>query len=769
LLDKGVNVSGYRIDGVLGVGGMGVVYEATQLSLERTVALKLISSELGSDDAFRERFRREGQIQAAIDHPHIVPVYEAGESDYGLFIAMRLIRGRNLKDLIVGNELTPQRTTHLLTQVAEALDSAHEVGLIHRDIKPYNILVDDRRDHAYLADFGVTKARSRPNLTKTGQMVGTLDYMAPEQIRGQSATEQTDIYALGCVLYECFTGTVPFYRETDAAVLYAHLSEPLPSVRDHRDDLPPDLDSVLTRAMAKKPEERYASATGLLLDTSRAVAQRAAPPVAPAPATDVPGAPATVATGPSTPTVAPEPAQETATPAAAETALAASATAATPSETPATEVPAGSETVLAGDTPPPGSEIPAAPETVLAGATEAPIQEDEAVSDPGTPAAPETVLAGEAAAIEAPAPTDPNGAGAVAAPEAEVVEEWVQTGPTATEPTTAATAAVAATAAEPATVGAPPERRLSTGVVAGGLVALAVVLALVGFFVGHATGKSSSKASADSGTLSAGKATITYPGDWEPTQSLPSIPGVTAANAKAVAPKGSTSAGLAVGSVAQNWPTFLPKTLLSHITQADVDDRTVVRIGSLQAFRYANLHPTGFAGVMTLYAVPQPSAPTIAMSCYATSGGIPSTCASIAAGVKVSGAKPYALTPSSEYVHTLNSSLASVNAARSSGLKKLNAAGSAKAQSQAAKSIASAYEKAAGSMQRSDVTAYVKPVNDPLVASLRSAGSAYTALASAATAGSSARYNAAKSRATRSAKAVDAAVQQFRLIGFDVR
>jgi len=744
LLDKGVNVSGYRIDGVLGVGGMGVVYEATQLSLERTVALKLISSELGSDDAFRERFRREGQIQAAIDHPHIVPVYEAGESDQGLFIAMRLIRGRNLKDLIVGNELTPQRTTHLLTQVAEALDSAHEVGLIHRDIKPYNILVDDRRDHAYLADFGVTKARSRPNLTKTGQMVGTLDYMAPEQIRGQSATERTDIYALGCVLYECFTGTVPFYRETDAAVLYAHLSEPLPSVRDHRNDLPPELDGVLSRAMAKKPEERYASATALLRDTARAVA----------PAAGAPGAAATVAAGQAgASTLPPEPAQETATPpAAAETALAASAAAAaaTPVEPPATEAPAGSETVLAGDTPPPESEVPAVPETVLAGAGDTAV-EDEVAEEAATPA-PETVFAG--------------GAAVAATEDGTVEEQRLQTGPTATAPTAAAAPLAAAAAAEPAGVAAPPERRFSTGVVVGGLVALAVVLALVGFFVGHATGKSSK--SGGSNTLTAGKATITYPGDWEATESAPTIPGIPVPNSQAIAPKGSTTSGLAFDSVAQNWPTFLPQAFLGHITQADVDNRTVVKLGSLQAFRYANLHPTGFSGVATVYAVPQPSRPSTAIACYAASGAIPATCESIAAGLKISGAKPYQLTPSSEYVRTFNSSIGRVNAARSSGLQKLNSAKSAKAQSQAAKSIASAYQSAAKSMQGADVTAYVKPVNDPLVASLRSAASAYTSLASAAAAGSTSRYNAARTQATKSAKAVDAAVQSFRLIGFDV-
>jgi predicted Ser/Thr protein kinase len=724
LLDKGVNVSGYRIDGVLGVGGMGVVYEATQLSLERTVALKLISSELGSDDAFRERFRREGQIQAAIDHPHIVPVYEAGESDQGLFIAMRLIRGRNLKDLIVGNELTPQRTTHLLTQVAEALDSAHEVGLIHRDIKPYNILVDDRRDHAYLADFGVTKARSRPNLTKTGQMVGTLDYMAPEQIRGQSATERTDIYALGCVLYECFTGTVPFYRETDAAVLYAHLSEPLPSVRDHRNDLPPELDGVLSRAMAKKPEERYASATALLRDTARAVT----------PMAGAPGAAATVAAGHAgSQTLSPEPAQDTATPpAAAETAIAASAAAAaaaaaTPAE-PVTEVPAGAETVLAGDTPPPESEVPAVPETVLAGAADTAVEE-EVAEEPATPA-PETVFAGGAA---------------VAATEAGTVEEpRLQTGPTATAPTAAATP-LAAAAAEPAAVAAPPERRFSTGVVVGSLVALAVVLALVGFFVGHATGKSSKSASGST-KITVGKATIAYPGDWQPTESAPTIPGVPAPNSQAIAPKGSTNSGLVFDSVAQNWPTFLPEAFLGHITQADVENRTVVKLGSLQAFRYANLHPTGFSGVVTVFVVPQPSRPSTAIACYAASGTIPATCESIAAGVKISGAKPYQLTPSSEYVQTLNSSMARVNSARSSGLKKLNSATSGKAQSQA----------------------YVKPVNDPLVASLRSAGSAYTSLASAATAGSTSRYNAARTQATKSAKAVDAAVQNFRQIGFEV-
>ncbi|HEX9415707.1 MAG TPA: serine/threonine-protein kinase, partial [Gaiellaceae bacterium] len=225
MLENGVLLEGYRIDRLIGEGGMGTVYEATQLSLDRKVALKLLSTDLSVDSGFRERFRHEARIQGAMDHPNIVTVHEAGESEYGLFIAMELIRGATLKDLIVGRELDAGRTLRILAQVAEALDSAHEAGLIHRDIKPHNILVRaGRRDHAYLADFGVTKVRGGTNLTKTGHFVGTVDYMAPEQIRGEPATRETDIYALGTVLYECLSGVVPFPKDSDVAVMYAHLA-----------------------------------------------------------------------------------------------------------------------------------------------------------------------------------------------------------------------------------------------------------------------------------------------------------------------------------------------------------------------------------------------------------------------------------------------------------------------------------------------------------------------------------------------------------------
>ena len=248
---------------------MGVVYEATQLSLDRTVALKLLAANLGEDGAFRERFRREALLQAGIEHPNIVTVYEAGESEHGLFMAMRVVRGPNLKDLILSRELDAGRTLRILRPIADALDTAHESGLIHRDIKPQNILVGGR-DHAYLADFGLTKVSGEKGLTKTGQFVGTLDYISPEQIRGQDATAKSDIYALAAVLYECLTGVVPYAKDSEAAVLYAHMSDEPPSVTEARPDLPQELDYVIRRAMAKEPDQRPATAHEMIAEAERA-------------------------------------------------------------------------------------------------------------------------------------------------------------------------------------------------------------------------------------------------------------------------------------------------------------------------------------------------------------------------------------------------------------------------------------------------------------------------------------------------------------------
>jgi serine/threonine protein kinase len=268
-LDNPTVVAGYRIDGTLGEGGMGTVYRATQLSLERVVALKLLTAELSADPAFRERFRREGLLQAALDHPHIVTVYEAGETDSRLFLAMRMVEGPTLKDLIVRRQLDDRRALRLLTQVAEALDAAHAKGLIHRDVKPQNVLVG-AGDHAYLADFGLTKGSDDAAMTETGQFVGTIDYISPEQARGERATARSDVYALTAVLCECLTGRVPFERSTEERALLAHLTEPPPRLSQVRSDIPAAMDEVVAQGMAKDPEDRPASAGELMLKARRA-------------------------------------------------------------------------------------------------------------------------------------------------------------------------------------------------------------------------------------------------------------------------------------------------------------------------------------------------------------------------------------------------------------------------------------------------------------------------------------------------------------------
>ena len=261
---------------------MGAVYEATQLSLNRVVALKLLAPNLSDDPGFRARFEREGQVQAALDHEHIVPVYEAGQSEYGLFLAMRLIAGPTLKQLILEGDLDPRRSVRLLAQVAYALDAAHEAGLIHRDIKPQNILIG-KGDHAFLADFGLIKAPDEARLTGTGQFIGTIDYVAPEQIQGDPATPASDCYALTGVLYECLTGEVPFPKPSEAATLHAHVMSPPPTVSERRPDLPPALDGVIAQGMAKDPWSRPSLAAELIQSASRALSSSASSIAAPPP------------------------------------------------------------------------------------------------------------------------------------------------------------------------------------------------------------------------------------------------------------------------------------------------------------------------------------------------------------------------------------------------------------------------------------------------------------------------------------------------------
>ncbi len=267
-------IGGYRLEEVLARGGMGVIYRATQLALQRSVAVKLITPDRAQDAAFRERFERESQLAAAIEHANIIPVYEAGEDQGLLFIAMRLVDGVDLGALLErGGPLEPARAMRLVAQVAGALDAAHAGGLVHRDVKPANILITvDEPEHAYLTDFGVAKHVGEPaRLTRAGQWVGTLDYLAPEQIRCEQVRGSADVYALAGVLYHCLTGHPPFEQPNDAARLWAHLSAPPPSPSDVRRGLPRALDAVIARGLAKTPAARYASAGELARACARAL------------------------------------------------------------------------------------------------------------------------------------------------------------------------------------------------------------------------------------------------------------------------------------------------------------------------------------------------------------------------------------------------------------------------------------------------------------------------------------------------------------------
>jgi serine/threonine protein kinase len=274
----GSEFAGYRIEEMAARGGMGVVYRAIQLRLERTVALKLVTPALARDASFRARFRREWMIAASIDHPNVIPVYEAGEDEGVLFIAMRWVEGTNLREVIDDRgALEPSQAAHLVSQVASALDAAHQRDLIHRDIKPANILITGQ-DHVYLSDFGLTKhASSISGLTRTGQWVGTVDYTAPEQIEGAPVSPRTDVYSLGCVLFEALTGRTPYKRDNELAALWAHMYTPPPSVLELSPDISARLDGVVQRAMAKDPAERYASAGELGRAALAAVHEAEAP------------------------------------------------------------------------------------------------------------------------------------------------------------------------------------------------------------------------------------------------------------------------------------------------------------------------------------------------------------------------------------------------------------------------------------------------------------------------------------------------------------
>jgi len=266
-LSPGDEFAGYRIERRLGRGGMGVLYLAIEPGLERRVALKLIAPEAAADELFARRFAEESRIAASIEHPNVVPIYAAGEADDVPWIAMRYVSGADLAKRLAGEgRLAPERAVELIAQVGNGLDAIHAAGLIHRDVKPANVLLsgDGEDAHAYITDFGVARnVATESGLTQTGRFVGTLDYVAPEQISGDAIDARVDVYALGCLLYKLLTGQVPFPREGEPAKLFAHLNDPPPAASLTAPEVPMALDDVVIRAMSKQPDDRYLSAGDL--------------------------------------------------------------------------------------------------------------------------------------------------------------------------------------------------------------------------------------------------------------------------------------------------------------------------------------------------------------------------------------------------------------------------------------------------------------------------------------------------------------------------
>src|SRR3954453_3401862 len=266
-----LQVAGYRIEEVAGRGGMGVVYRAQHMHLGRTVALKLLNPELAASEEFRERFIREARAAAELEHPNIVPVYDAGEVEGRLYLAMKFVEGTDLAQLLEREgRLGPERVMPLLEQLADALDAPHKKGLIHRDVKPANAPLEG--DRLYLTDFGLTRRvdSTRP-LTATGRAVGTAAYLAPEQIRGEPLDRRVDVYALGCVIYQCLAGEPPYLRDTDMLIMWAHVGAEPPSISAEVPELPASVDRVIKKALAKSREDRYDTCGELISEMKRAL------------------------------------------------------------------------------------------------------------------------------------------------------------------------------------------------------------------------------------------------------------------------------------------------------------------------------------------------------------------------------------------------------------------------------------------------------------------------------------------------------------------
>jgi hypothetical protein len=745
LLERGTIVAGYRIDGVLGDGGMGVVYRATQLSLDREVALKLLSSDLGDDSGFRIRFQREGQLQAALDNDHIVPVYEAGQSEHGLFLAMRLIDGPTLKDLILGGELDPRRILRLLAQVAHALDAAHAAGLIHRDIKPQNILIG-RGDHAYLADFGLIKAPDEAaRLTGTGQFIGTIDYVAPEQIQGDPASAASDIYSLAGVLYECLTGEVPYPRPNEAATLHSHVIAPPPRVTERRPELPGGIDDVIARGMAKDPAGRPPSATELIMAASRALASASGLGSSPGGA-GAPGGPASaqttvvrhrpsavsrsastpalerasdgVGTASPPPSVQPPPAQEPAEPVGAPEGPAEAVGA---SEAPAKPA----EAVGASEAPAKPAEAPDA----SADPIEAPKAQEPAEPDDDWLLAPTIVperASAPAGAAEPASPAEPE-----AFPQEDESDAFPEEDEEAASPATYPRPAPAPVPeAEVGPAPAPARERARSPLGALVLVALIAAAAIAGYLIGHTRPRSRVAALTNSAAVN--HLELRYPSGWELSATPTVVPGMSFdAPLVLTRPRqGRLSAGTVAAAAG---PTLLSRSFRARVSGA-LPRPQPVRLGAVQAYRYTGVGVRGLSGTLSVYVAPT-SAGVATIVCSDPSGGdraFQTECARIASTLRLIGVRPYPLGPSPDDASLLSATFGRLRASSRGPLAALAGAKTASAQASASQQLAGIYDAAAGQLSGATLSPMVRDAQGAVVAALHRCAGAYRSAAAAA-------------------------------------
>jgi serine/threonine-protein kinase len=717
---------------------MGTVYEAHQIALGRDVALKLLTPRLGQDPSFRERFQHEGRIQAAIDHPHIVTVFEAGEIDEGLYIVMRLIRGPTLKDLVIARELEGARTLRLLTPIADALDAAHDAGLIHRDIKPQNILVG-ARDHPYLADFGLTKGINDAGLTKTGQFVGTIDYVAPEQIRGEPATRCSDIYSLGAVLYECLTGVIPYPKPSDAAVMYAHLSEPPPLVSDQRPDLPHELDDVLRKAMAKEPAERQQTASELLAEAKRAFGRKTRAVITPPPPVErpeetgirevearVPTRPARVpsAVTPGKPTGAASP-----TPGAAHT-----------PETP----PNRSTTDHSSHETRPGER----PSAATSPATS---------SGPGETRVSSSSDTGAAAVDPARLPErpSPNTRAPALAPVGDPTSE-------------------AARSPRHQSRAGGPARPESRGISREGVIGMAVVGLIIAAVAGYLIGRPGAPSSSASGPrlvrpASSGGLSLRFPGDWGARATVPSVAGIVWDEATAVGPPSDARRGLIVGRTKTRSASLLPVGL-SAATAASAPAGDRVQVGRLQGIRRELSIDPG--RLLMLFSAPT-TRDVATVACYgpaSNAAALRATCASILATLQLTGpVRPYPLSPGGSFGNSLHNVLGALSAHRGLLRAQIAVARTPALQASIAARLATEYDHARRLIGAADAGPQAAAAQQAIVRGLDSASAAYKSLGRAARKSNRRGYAAGQVAVRDAERRFARALGRLRSLGYSVR